>query len=234
MRGTLLNTATILVGAAIGVLAKSSLQPEWNAAAMAGLGLASVGMGIRMFLRTSNPLVPAMSIAIGGIIGAMLGIHGAIDGLATTLKGALPGDWGRFNEGLITSFVLYCIGPMTLLGCVQDALEKKIELLALKSAMDGIAAIFLAASFGPALFVTAFLVLIFQGLLTLGAKTLEPVLRDEKRLNELTAAGGCILLATGIGLMGIKDLRSSTYLPALVLAPIFTVWIGRLERRLSA
>ena len=122
---------------------------------------------------------------------------------------------------------------MTLLGCIQDGLEKKIELLALKSTMDGIAAVFLAATFGISVLVCAILVLVFQGLLTLGARQLRFLTDHEDRLDELTAAGGAILLGTGIGLLGLKDLHTANYLPALALAPVIATVASRLNRRVA-
>lgn len=233
MRGTLLNTATVAVGATIGLGAGSAIPESYKQVALSGLGLVTVGMGVRMFLKTRNPLIPAISVAVGGILGLLIGIHAGIDGLADWLKGHTPGELGRFNEGLITTFVLFCIGPMTLLGCIQDGLEKKIELLALKSTMDGIAAVFLAATFGISVLVCAILVLVFQGLLTLGARQLRFLTDHEDRLDELTAAGGAILLGTGIGLLGLKDLHTANYLPALALAPAIATVASRLNRSVA-
>jgi uncharacterized membrane protein YqgA involved in biofilm formation len=231
MRGTLLNTATVAVGATVGLLAGKLIPASYQQVALTGLGLVTVGMGVRMFLKTHNTLVPAVSIAVGGILGLALGIHAGIDGFASWAKSHLGGDLGRFNEGLITSFVLFCIGPMTLLGCMEDALEKKIELLALKSTMDGIAAVFLAAAFGAGVLVTAGLLFVFQGLLTLLAARLKPLADNPLMLDELTAAGGAILMGIGIGLIGLKDLHTANYLPALAIAPLVALGFSKVERR---
>jgi uncharacterized membrane protein YqgA involved in biofilm formation len=118
---------------------------------------------------------------------------------------------------------------MTVLGCMQDALEKKQEILALKSTMDGIAAVFLTAALGLGVLLTAGLVLVFQGLLTLGARYLQPVADDAEALAELGATGGAILLGTGLGLLEIKDLHTANYLPSIFLAPAI-VMIGRKVR----
>ena len=112
---------------------------------------------------------------------------------------------------------------MTLLGCVQDAIEKKIDILALKSTMDGIAAIFFAAATGAGILVTALLLLVFQGLLTLLAKPLESIAKDEALLSETSGVGGAILLSTGLGLLEIANLKGANYLPALVLAPVLVI-----------
>jgi uncharacterized protein len=233
MRGTLLNTATVVVGASIGLAAGNLIPGTYQQVALTGIGLCGIGMGIRMFLKTQNSLVPTISVAIGGVIGLALGIHAGIDAFADWAKTHLPGNNVHFNEGLITSFVLFCIGPMTLLGCMQDALEKKIELLALKSTMDGISAIFLAAAFGAGVLVTAGLLLVFQTALTLLTRKLKPLADNPIMLDELTAAGGAILAGIGIGLIGLKDLHTANYLPALFLAPILALGFSRLEKRVA-
>src|SRR5579862_4324676 len=163
MKGTLLNTATVAAGATVGLLVGKTIPVSYKDVALSGLGLVVCGLGIKMFLKSHNALVAAISVAVGGIIGLAIGIHAGIDHLSEWARLHFGGEAGKFNEGLITSFVLFCIGPMTLLGCVEDGLEGNIELLALKSTLDGIAAIFLAAAFGAGVLVTAGLLLIFQG-----------------------------------------------------------------------
>lgn len=230
MKGTLLNTATVAVGAGIGLLLGNTLPEAYKDVALQGLGLVTCGMGIKMFLKSQNALVPAISVAVGGILGVALGIHSGIEAFSEWARQQLGGEAGTFNEGLITTFVLFCIGPMTVLGCIKDGLEGDIELLALKSTMDGIGAVFFAAALGPGVLVTAGLLLFFQGALTLLARPLRPLVQDHTLIDELSAAGGAILVGIGIGLLGIKDLRTANYLPALVLAPLVSLLFRRLER----
>lgn len=231
MRGTLLNTATVAGGSLVGLAIGRHIPEAHKQVALSGLGLVTIGIGIRMFLQSRNPLVGAVAVAAGGMIGLALGIHSGIDAFATWAKHSMSGDLSRFNEGLITSFVLFCVGPMTLLGCIQDALEKNIELLALKSTMDGIAAVFLAATFGAGVLVTAGLILIFQGALTLLARPLRPMTRQSHLMESINASGGPIMVGIGLGLLAIKDVHAANYLPALVLAPMVAWLFHRIERR---
>ncbi len=231
VRGTLLNTATVAIGATVGLLVGNGIPETYKEVALSGLGLVTCGLGVKLFLRSHNSLVAAFSVAIGGIIGLAIGIHAGIEHLSEWARAQFGGEAGRFNQGLITSFVLFCIGPMTLLGCLKDGLEGDIELLAVKSTMDGIAAIFLAATFGAGVLVTAALVLIFQGALTLLARPLKPLAENPMLLDELTASGGAILLGIGLGLLNIKDLHPANYLPALLLAPIVALALGRIQAR---
>jgi len=227
MRGTLLNTTTVLVGGTIGWIVGNGVPVAYQSVALHGLGLVTCGLGLRMFLKGNNPLIAALSMAMGGVLGLALGLNADIAQLAIWCKVHL-GQTGspKFVDGLVTSFVLFCIGPMTLLGCLQDALEKKIELLSVKSTLDGIAAFFLAAASGAGVIVTAFLLLIYQGTVTLAAKPLRPLAEDEGILGETTATGGAILFATGLGLLDIKDLQTANFLPAVFLAPTFVI-LGR-------
>jgi len=220
MRGTLLNTATVATGSAVGLAVGKAIPGAYQVVALHGLGLVTCGIGVKMFLQGKNPLISAISIAGGGVLGLALGIHHGIELIAEWSK-AQFGQTGtnHFAEGLVTSFVLFCVGPMTLLGCMQDALEKKIELLSVKSTLDGIASIFLAALYGAGVLVTALLLLLFQGALTLLARPLQPIAKDEQMLAETTAAGGAIMLATGLGLLDIASLRPANYLPAILIAP---------------
>lgn len=223
VKGTLLNTATVAGGAAVGLLLGKALPTSYQQVAMSGIGLVTVGMGIKMFLQGRNPLIVALAVAAGGILGLAFGIQHGIEALAEWSKTQFGSSEGTFAQGMITSFVLFCVGPMTILGCMEDALEHKIDLLSLKSTLDGIGAIFLAATLGSGVLVTAVLVLIFQGALTLLARFLKPLVKDENALAELSATGGAILLATGIGLLGLKDMSTANYLPAIFLAPAFAL-----------
>jgi len=215
-----MNTATVLAGATLGLVVGKAIPPEYQTVALHGLGLVTCGIGVKMFLQGKNPLITALAIAGGGILGLAIGIHHGIVWVAEWSKVHF-GQSGenRFAEGVVTSFVLFCIGPMTLLGCMEDALERKIQILSVKSTLDGIASIFLAALYGAGVLVTALLLLLFQGALTLFAKHLHPIANNEQMLNETMAAGGAIIFATGLGLLEIASLRPANYLPAILIAP---------------
>jgi uncharacterized membrane protein YqgA involved in biofilm formation len=186
-----------------------------------------------MFVGTKNPLVAAGALAAGGILGKSLGLDAGLDLLADWMRGMLGGGEG-FNEGLVTASVLFCVGPMTLLGCLQDGLEGKLELIGLKSLMDGVAALFFAAAspgFGQGVLASALLVLCVQSALTLAAGSLKGLAEDEELLADVTATGGPILVAIGLGLLGLAKIRSEIYLPALLLAPAPAVVFRRLRAR---
>jgi uncharacterized membrane protein YqgA involved in biofilm formation len=225
LKGTLLNTATVTAGSIVGLLIGKIIPSEAQTIALSGLGLVTIGIGIKMFLGSKNVLIVAGSIAIGGVLGLILHIQYGLDHLADWVKTSVGGT-GTFSEGLVAACVLFCVGPMTILGCIQDGLEGKSELLGLKSTMDGVAAIFLAASLGNGVLFSAAFVLIVQGAITLLAKQLAFLREDEALLAEFEGTGGPIMIAIGLSLLDLKKLPTANYLPALVLAPL-TVLVSR-------
>jgi len=229
-RGTILNAAVVAASGGLGLVAGKYLNHQYQDVALHGLGLVVVGIGIKMFLSSRNPIIAASAIVVGGIIGFGLGLQHLVDGLAHWSQVKFGGQAG-FSEGLITSFVLFCVGSMTILGCFQDALENKIEILALKSTMDGIAAFFIAAATGAGVLVTAILLFLFQGTITLAAVPLKSITKNESVMAEINGVGGVLLISTGLGLVGIIDLKTTNYLPALILAPCFVALSLKLSSR---
>ncbi|MCW5943180.1 MAG: DUF554 domain-containing protein [Fimbriimonadaceae bacterium] len=226
MRGTLLNTGTVAGGSLIGLALGSRLPSELLTMALTGLGLVTIGIGLKMVLGARNLLVVAASVAIGGVLGRLIGIEAGLAAFGDWSKGSLGAlGTGRFTEAIVTTSVLFCVGPMTILGCIQDAVEKKIELLALKSVMDGVASVFLAALLGPGVLVTAAIVLVVQGTITLLARYLRPIAENPALLSDTVASGGVMLTAIGFGLADIKKIPSGDYLPALALAVLFG-WVA--------
>jgi uncharacterized membrane protein YqgA involved in biofilm formation len=233
MRGTLLNTATVAAGGLLGLAVGKAIPGSYQTVALHGLGLVTCGIGLKMFFQGKNPLITALAIAGGGVLGLAIGVHHGIELLAEWSKAQLgQSGQNRFADGVVTSFVLFCVGPMTLLGCMEDALEKKIELLGVKSTLDGIASVFLAALYGAGILVTAVLLFLFQSALTVFARHLHPIANNEEMLNETVAAGGLIMVATGLGLLEIVSLKPANYLPAIVIAPL-AVAVGQRTSRLK-
>lgn len=226
MRGTLLNTATVALGALAGLAVGSGLPEGLLSTALAGLGLVTMGIGAKMFLESRNVLLVGAAMGIGGALGQAIGIEVGLNHLVEGLRQSIGGA-GRFNEAVVTTSVLFCIGPMTLLGCLEDGLEGKIDLLAIKSTLDGIGAFFFAATLGPGVLVTAAVVLVFQGALTLMAGWLRGLRDRPELIAEVTATGGCLMAAIGLGLADIKKFPTANFLPALVLAGVFTALAAR-------
>ncbi len=171
-------------------------------------------------------LIPIGSLILGVLVGHFVGIQHSIESLATTAKDWLGSESSSFEAAFVTPSILFCIGPMTLLGCLEDGLEGKIELLSVKSLLDGISSIFFAAALGGGVLLSAVTVLLVQAPLTLGAKKLAPIRQKPALISEISATGGMILLVIGFNLLQITKLPSADFLPALIFAGLFANYFG--------
>ncbi len=219
MKGTFINTGTVVLGSTLGLLVGQLLPSNAQDIALSGIGLVNLALGVKMFLPSKNLILVAACIAIGGILGLLLGVQSGLEGLSVWAKEVVGGR-GRFSEGLLTASILFCVGPMTILGCIQDGLEGRSELLGLKSTLDGVAGFFLAASLGIGVLFSAIVILVFQGAITLMASRVKWLREDEELLNEFTAVGGLMILSIGISLLGLKQMPTANYLPGLLLVPV--------------
>lgn len=221
-KGTLLNTATVLAGSTLGMLVGRFVPETMHQVVLWGIGLVSAALGIKLFLESKNVLIVAAAIAFGGVIGTLLGLDAGLNSFGDWAKERFGGHGSvTFTEGVVTASVLFCVGPMTLLGCLQEALEGKIELIGIKSTLDGFTSLFLTVLLGPGVIVSALVVFIVQGAITLFGTKLRGLAEDPRLIAEATAAGGPMMLAIGLRLLDLKQIPVANYVPALVLAPCF-------------
>lgn len=239
--GTIVNVAAVLAGTAIGALAGSRFPENVRATVMATLGLATAAIGIRELLPTDQfPLVLGAVLA-GALIGELIGIEAGLHRLGAILQTRLggrsadidvevpertepaPAD-GRFAEGFVIASLVFCVGPLTIIGSIQDGLGDP-QLLLVKSALDGFASIAFAAVYGWGVAMSAVTVAVIQGGIALAAAALDGVLTDPM-LQALGAAGGILLLGIALRLLDLKQVRVANMLPAVVLAPLFVWWWG--------
>ncbi|HOP26853.1 MAG TPA: DUF554 domain-containing protein [Candidatus Sabulitectum sp.] len=226
MTGTLVNTATVIAGGTLGSLLGAGLPPRMKETVITGMSLVVVVLGVKMALATQNILIVLGSVALGGIIGEALGIQKRLDSLGDTLERRAASSpflsRGRFSQGFVTASLVFCVGPMTVLGSIQDGLAGDSSLLLVKSMLDGFAALAFASVFGMGVTASALVVLAVQGSLTLGASFFSGIL-TEAMVTEMSAAGGVIMLGISVHMMELRSIRLANYLPALVLAPV-AVW----------
>jgi uncharacterized membrane protein YqgA involved in biofilm formation len=230
MTGTLLNIATILVGGILGMLFGARLPERLRSTVISGLGLFTLAIGIQMFLKTSNPLISLGALLIGGLLGELWGIEGALQSLGARLEARFAGGDGRadsgsrFIRGFLSASLLFCVGPMTILGSIQDGLTGDYRLLAIKSVLDGFASLAFASTLGIGVLFSILVVLTYQGGLSLLAAQAQAFLTEPMML-EMTAVGGLLLMGLAISsLLEIKPIRVGNLLPALAIAPLI-VWI---------
>ncbi len=220
MTGTLINTATVIVGSTLGTFLRSHFPDRVRQMVMWGVGLVSLVIGLQMSLTTNNILVILGSLLTGGIIGELIRLEEGVNTLGDMLQAKLSGEKdSTFSKGFVTASLLFCVGPMTILGSIQDGLSGDYTLLATKSILDGFASLALAASMGWGVLFAALTVLVYQGGLTLGAG-LAKTLLTEPMVAEMSATGGTLILAIGLNLLNLTTIRVANFLPALVIAPM--------------
>jgi len=178
------------------------------------VGLTTIGIGIKMTLETSDFIVVLISLALGVLFGELLRIEDRIASI-----GKISRDSNRFAKGFVTATTLFLVGPMTIVGSVRAGLIKDGTLIYIKSVLDFISSIILASLYGIGVLVTSLIVLLIQGLLVIFSSQLV-FLTDKAYLADFTGAGGLIVVAIGIRLLEIEDIRVGNFLPALVFTPI--------------
>ena len=217
--GTAINVVAVLAGGGIGTLAGARLPEGMRATAMQAIGIVTLLVGVQNFLRFDNPLVPLVSVVLGLVIGELLGIEHALKRLGDYLEKRFSRGESPVSRAFVATSLLFCVGPLTVIGSLEDGLRGDYSLLALKSALDFIAALTFASVLGWGVLLSAGTVLLVQGALTLGAGFLEPVV-TEAMISAATATGGILIVGLGLGLLDLKEVRVANMLPALVFAPL--------------
>jgi len=235
--GTLLNIATVLLGGGLGAFLGHRLPERMRETVMHGLGLVTLVVGMHLTLKTQNMLIVLGSILVGAILGEWCRIDVGLERASNWLRdrvarGALARHRTHFTEGFVTASLVFCIGPMTILGSIQDGLTGDYQLLAVKSLLDGFAALAFASSLGIGVLFSVLTILIYQGGLTLLAGLFQSVL-NAAMIAEMTATGGVMILAIGLLLLDLKRIRVANLLPALLIAPLIVALLQALGIAIS-
>lgn len=229
MIGTFINTATVVIGTGVGLTARRYLKPRLRETTMQIIGLMTLMIGVQMSLSEKNPLLPLASLLIGEIIGEGLDIEGKLDTLGNSLQKRFSNEGdSTFSQAFVSTSILFCVGPMTIMGCLQDGLTGNYSLLLVKSLLDGVSAAFFTAALGWGVLFSAGTVLVVQGTLTLGAGWIGNVLTEGMK-NGMFATGGLMMLGLGIRLLNLRPIPVANFLPALLIAPLL-VWVVSLWR----
>ncbi len=235
MTGTIINFAAILLGGLIGLLAGNRIPLKVRQTLTSALGLFTLAYGVHIFAQTQNILVPLSSIVLGVIAGEALRIEELLNGLGERIqqkveRGVNTGspDARRFIAGFVTASLLFVIGPMAILGSIQDGLVGDYQMLAIKSLLDGIASIAFASTFGVGVLFSAPIVLLYQGAISLLAGTIGKGF-DQSVILEMTSVGGVILTGIAISnLLEIKKIRVGSFLPALFIVVLIVLLLNTL------
>ena len=221
MTGTFINVGTVLAGTLVGTLAGGRLPDGLQQRVLAGLGLVTLVIGVDAALawEATNPLYVLGGVLLGGLVGEAIGIERRLERLGDRIQHTLAGEGhSTVSEGFVTASLLFCVGPLTVLGSIEDGLTDQYTQLATKSVLDGFAAIALAAGFGWGVGIAALTVLVVQGGITLGAGAFDEILTGET-LDALTSTGGILIIGIALKLLDVKDVKVGNFLPALVLTP---------------
>ena len=225
--GTLINVALVVVGSGIGLMVGNRIPERARTTMLQVIGLVTIALGVSDAIDTRNMVFPLVGMAVGAMIGELLAIEDRLERLGTRLQRRFDrdvtstqgGSERNFVKGFVTASALYCIGPLTVLGAIEDASGATPQLYIIKGLLDGFVSIMFAATYGLGVAFSALSVLVVQGGLTLGGAGLESVL-DERMRTELFAAGGLAVIGIGLNLLQVTKIRLANLLPGLVLTPI--------------
>ncbi len=239
MTGTIINIIAILVGGVAGMLFGARLSEKLKTTIIAGMGLFTAAIGIQMFLKTENPLVVLGALILGALLGEWWDIESRLQDLGIWLEKRLSGNAqggasSRFVRGFLTTSLLFCIGPMAILGAISDGLSGDASTLTIKSVLDGFAAMAFASSLGVGVLFSALPVFIYQGGISLLAGQLNAIV-TASMMAEMTATGGVLLMAVCVSnLLELKKIRVGNFLPALAVAPLIVFLIPIVQAWLFA
>lgn len=225
--GSMVNATTVILGSVVGLLVRQTLPERIKRIIFQAVGLATLVLGMQMALRdTVNFLILIFSLILGGILGESVRLNVRMDALSEALKASLRLKSPRFTEGLVTAFLIFCVGSMTFVGALNEGLSGDRTLILSKSILDGFTSMVLASVYGVGVLFSALPLFVVQSSLTLLAARFH-TLFPEVLIVQLTAVGGALILGIGLDLLEIKKIQTINLLPALlvvvVLAYLFLV-----------
>lgn len=222
MFGVIINTLTVLIGSALGLLMKKGIPERISKAVMVAIGLCTVYIGIDGALAGSNTIVLIVSMVLGTIVGSLLDINGRLNSIGLFFEKRLKkeGEKSTVAEGFMTGSLLFCVGAMTIVGSLDSGLRGDHTLILTKSVLDLFSSCMLASSLGIGVMLAAIFVFLFQGALVLLAGLLQPILTDAALVAEITSAGSIIIVGLGLNLLGLSKFKVADMLPAVILVPV--------------
>ncbi len=222
MIATLVNTLTVIIGGFLGLLLKGRIAEKYRNSVTVGVGLITLVLGMSMALSGGTILLILPALVLGGLAGTALRIEDGILKSGDVLRKLMSSgeEDGLFARGFLDATILFCVGPMTIVGSIEAGLQGNYDIIFTKSAMDGFMAIVLAASSGAGVIFSALSVLVIQGGLTLGSGALAPLVTDSI-LAEIGALGGYLILMIALNLLNLKKVKTANFLPSLLLVILF-------------
>lgn len=223
--GTIINVCAIVLGTAIGALLGNRLPAKMRETAMDGLGLLCVVIGLTMAIKTQNVLYVMGAVLLGGITGELLKIERGLERLGDYFQSRFSSGSSTFATGFVTASLIFCIGPMAILGAIDDGLRGDITILVVKAMLDGVASLAFAATLGWGVGLSILPLALYQGGITLAAGMADKIL-SEAMITEMTATGGLLVLAIALRILNLKQIRVGNLLPALAFAPLLVALVA--------
>lgn len=225
MLGTIINSLAIIIGAIIGIILKKGIREEYKNTVMDGIGLSVIIIGISNALEFESLVVVIVSIVVGSIIGELINIDKGLNNFSVKLQAKLKNPEGNFSKGFITASLVYCVGAMAIVGAIQSGLTGNHQTLYAKAVLDGITAIVFASTLGIGVMFSSVAVFLYQGIITLFASSISTFLNTQV-INEISSVGGILIIAIGINLLGLKEIKIANMLPAILVPPIYYLIIS--------
>lgn len=218
--GTIVNAIAVLIGGAVGLVLHDRLPQKVKVIVFQGLGLSTIVIGVKMALNFETLVPLVFSMLLGGIFGECIRLEERLEKAGDFCKSRINSSNPRFSEGMITAFIVFCVGSMTIVGSIDEGLRGDPSLLYTKSVLDGFAAVALASTFGIGVLFSVVPLVLFQSSLTLLAYQAQQLFTPAV-INQLTAVGGILLIGLAFNLLDIKKVKVTNMLPALaVIVPL--------------
>ena len=220
--GSIVNATTVIVGSIIGMLIRKNMPERIKGIIFQAVGLATLVLALQMSLQEGGDfLILIFSLILGGILGEVLKLDVRLDTFGDALKSRIRIKNERFTEGLVTAFLIFCVGSMTFVGALNEGLSGDRTLIFSKAILDGFTSIVLASVYGIGVLFSALPLFIIQAGLTLLASQFQ-MLFPEALIVQLTAVGGVLILGIGLGLLEIKQIKTVNLLPSLLVVTLLT------------
>jgi uncharacterized protein len=226
--GTLINVGTVLAGTIVGTVLGGRLPERVRETVLHSLGLVTVLVGVSQGLAAFRPpltdvtrgavLVVMASVLVGGVIGELIGIERGLDRLGEALRARFGRGQARFTEGFVVASLVFCVGPLTIVGSIEEGLTGDYQLLAVKAMLDGFGALAFASALGWGVGFSILVILVYQGGLTLAAGAVAGAFSDAM-IAAMSATGGVLILGIALRLLDLRRVRVANLLPAVILAP---------------